>query len=123
MSVTQSPDGMVYLTDGKIVYNFNLAWLMEGAEFTAVNQPSEKAFRLYPNPAGKAFNISLEHAFTGDMELSIFSSEGKVLLCRKLRKNSSSFTTTIRTDLQTGVYLVVLEGAGYQNHQWLTIHH
>ena len=122
MSATQTPDGMVYLTDGKIVYNFNLAWLMEGATVSTVNQPSVHAFRLYPNPAGEAFNISLDHAFTGDMDLKVFSSEGKILLCRKLRKNSSSFTSTIKTDLQTGVYLVVLEGAGYQNQQWLTIY-
>jgi formylglycine-generating enzyme required for sulfatase activity len=27
MSVTQTPDGKIYLTDGKIVYTFNLAWL------------------------------------------------------------------------------------------------
>jgi len=28
MSAIQTPDGMVYLTDGNIVYNFNLAWIM-----------------------------------------------------------------------------------------------
>ena len=28
LSGTQSPDGMIYLTDGKIVYSFNLAWLL-----------------------------------------------------------------------------------------------
>jgi formylglycine-generating enzyme required for sulfatase activity len=28
LSVTQSPDGIIYLTDGKIVYSFNLAWLV-----------------------------------------------------------------------------------------------
>lgn len=29
MSVTQTPDGMIYLTDGKLVYTFNLEWLMQ----------------------------------------------------------------------------------------------
>jgi formylglycine-generating enzyme len=29
MSVTQTPDGKIFLTDGKIVYSYNLAWLME----------------------------------------------------------------------------------------------
>jgi len=29
MSVTQTPDGKIFLTDGKIVYTFNLAWLTE----------------------------------------------------------------------------------------------
>jgi formylglycine-generating enzyme len=29
MSVTQTPDGMIFLTDGKIIYSFNLAWLMK----------------------------------------------------------------------------------------------
>ena len=29
-SVTQTPDGAIYLTDGKIVYSFNLAWLAAG---------------------------------------------------------------------------------------------
>jgi len=29
MSATQTPDGMIYLTDGKIVFSFNLAWIME----------------------------------------------------------------------------------------------
>ena len=29
MSVCQSPDGVIYLTDGKIVYFFNLAWIMK----------------------------------------------------------------------------------------------
>jgi formylglycine-generating enzyme required for sulfatase activity len=28
MSVTQTPDGMIYLTDGKIVYSFNLEWII-----------------------------------------------------------------------------------------------
>jgi hypothetical protein len=29
MSGTQTPDGLIYLTDGKIVYSFNLAWVLE----------------------------------------------------------------------------------------------
>jgi len=29
MSVTQTPDGMIYLTDGKIVYSFNLEWIVQ----------------------------------------------------------------------------------------------
>lgn len=29
MSGTQTPDGLIYLTDGKIVYLFNLAWVLE----------------------------------------------------------------------------------------------
>ncbi len=29
LSATQTPDGLIYLTDGKIVYSFNLAWVME----------------------------------------------------------------------------------------------
>ena len=29
MSATQTPDGMIYLTDGKIVYSYNLAWLAQ----------------------------------------------------------------------------------------------
>ena len=29
MSVTQTPDGIVYLTDGKIVYSFNIGWLIQ----------------------------------------------------------------------------------------------
>jgi hypothetical protein len=32
MSVTQTPDGMIYLSDGKMLYNFNLAWLMAGEQ-------------------------------------------------------------------------------------------
>ena len=28
MTLTQSPDGLIYLTDGKIVYSFNLAWML-----------------------------------------------------------------------------------------------
>jgi len=31
MSVTQSPDGLIYLSDGKLVYSFNLAWIMDGS--------------------------------------------------------------------------------------------
>jgi len=29
MAVTQTPDGMIYLTDGKIVYTFNLEWIIQ----------------------------------------------------------------------------------------------
>jgi formylglycine-generating enzyme len=29
MSATQTPDGMIYLTDGKIVYSYNLSWLTQ----------------------------------------------------------------------------------------------
>ena len=29
-SCTQSPDGLIYISDGKIVYTINMAWLMEG---------------------------------------------------------------------------------------------
>ncbi len=32
MSVAQTPDGMILLTEGKIVYSFNLAWLMYQAK-------------------------------------------------------------------------------------------
>ncbi|HUX58538.1 MAG TPA: SUMF1/EgtB/PvdO family nonheme iron enzyme [Bacteroidales bacterium] len=30
MVATQTPDGIIYLTDGKVVYTFNLAWVMNG---------------------------------------------------------------------------------------------
>lgn len=29
MISTQTPDGMIYLTDGNIVYSFNLEWIVE----------------------------------------------------------------------------------------------
>ena len=29
MSVTQTPDGVIYVTDGKIVYSFNLGWIVK----------------------------------------------------------------------------------------------
>ncbi len=29
MSIIQSPDGLIYLTDGKMVYTFNLSWILE----------------------------------------------------------------------------------------------
>lgn len=29
MTVTQTPDGIIYLTDGKMVYSFNLAWILD----------------------------------------------------------------------------------------------
>ena len=32
MVATQTPDGIIYLTDGKIVYSFNLAWVLTDAE-------------------------------------------------------------------------------------------
>ena len=29
ISATQTPDGIIYLTDGKIIYSFNLAWILQ----------------------------------------------------------------------------------------------
>ena len=29
MTATQTPDGLIHITDGKIVYTFNLGWILE----------------------------------------------------------------------------------------------
>ncbi len=61
-------------TDG--VYTFMQENLNE--EQTGINVSSEADFSIYPNPANNQLNII--HSFNGEVEISIYSLEGKLIL-------------------------------------------
>jgi formylglycine-generating enzyme required for sulfatase activity len=118
MTVTQSPDGMIYLTDGKIVYNFNLAWLMEGIG-TAISEESNAGhIRLYPNPGKKDFCLEFSDHTMGPHEIQIRSSEGKTLYSKKVVKQQYAINEIINLDLAPGAYLVALSSVKKKYTSW-----
>lgn len=121
MSVTQSPDGMIYLTDGKMVYSFNLAWLMEGALTNTDHYESVGYPLLYPNPNKGSF--SLEFPFKPDCgyTLTIYSSEGKLLKQEKMRNYKGLTKYELNLKATTGVYLLVLDSGKDKYSEWFLI--
>lgn len=119
MTVTQSPDGMIYLTDGKIVYNFNLAWLMDGYK-TALNEssPMHHNIRMYPNPGKEHFCLEVIDEYTGPVEVRICSSEGKTLYCKEMFKDNYMLTENLSLNLIPGMYLIALSSKTSRYTSW-----
>jgi formylglycine-generating enzyme len=118
MTLTQSPDGMIYLTDGKIVYNFNLAWLMEGVETSVPENSVSGKLRMYPNPGRENFSLEFSDPGTGPLEIRICSSEGKTLYCREVVKQQYAMNKNINLDLAPGAYLVALSSGTKKYTSW-----
>lgn len=120
MTATQTPDGMIYLSDGKIVYSFNLAWLMEGAETSFAEKQAESALHMYPNPGKNHFLLEFNDAYTGRIKLSICTCEGRTLYHREMIKDQYAYREPMELDLAPGAYLVVLD-SGLKKHTSLFI--
>ncbi len=121
MSVTQSPDGMIYLTDGKMVYNFNLAWLMEGAVPVGTPKISMKSLTLYPNPGNGNFNLEFTNDYRGKIFMTIYSSEGKLMKKNEFHKYQKQYSETITFKGEPGVYLLVLDIGKKRLRRWFVI--
>lgn len=121
MSVTQSPDGMIYLTDGKMVYSFNLAWLMEGSTTNTNSFSYGNQLRMYPNPSSGNFSLEFPGEAISDFILTIYSSEGKMIKQEKLTKNTIPARYNFALTAQTGAYLVVLDTGDNQYSEWFVI--
>ena len=119
MTATQTPDGMIYLSDGKIVYNFNLAWLMEGAETSSAVKKNESALFMYPNPGKGHFLLEFNDAYTGKIELRICACDGRTLYHRKMIKEQYAYREPVELDLAPGAYLVLLDSGSEKHTSWL----
>jgi hypothetical protein len=118
MTATQSPDGMIYLTDGKIVYKLNLSWLMEGIETSSSEAAPLQHIRMYPNPGSKQFYLEFHDTFTGKVEIRICSSEGKNLYCEEVSKDQFTINENLELDLAPGAYLVALSTGAKKYTSW-----
>ena len=109
MSVVQSPDGLIYLTDGKLLYTFNLAWLLEGAR-TSTQDPVScgGSFSLYPNPSEGNLTMELENGYFGPVRVTLYSSEGKTLESYSCEKKETEFRKTLTFNALSGAYFVKL---------------
>jgi hypothetical protein len=84
ISATQSPDGMIYLTDGKIVYSFNQAWLLDGSETGIREELREEAVQIKPNPCSGRVTIDFGRENTEGGQVDIFSLDGKRMYQQEL---------------------------------------
>lgn len=118
MSATQTPDGMVYLTDGKIIYHFNLAWLMEGVETSVSGEAVPGHICMYPNPGKDHFILEFSDSFMGPMEIRICSSEGKTLYSKEVVKQQYAINENLNLDLAPGAYLVAISSDTKKHSSW-----
>ncbi len=67
---------------------------------------------FFPNPVSEELTLTLPSAVTGDMQLRLINAKGQIV--RQQVATAAGATLTVRnlTDLQTGVYFLVLEAGG-----------
>jgi formylglycine-generating enzyme required for sulfatase activity len=119
MSVTQSPDGLIYLTDGKLVYTFNLAWLMQGVSTSVVHRYNEDGpFILYPNPCEGNLTLEIENGYTGPVNLTLYSSEGKTMSRCSYNKAGTLFKETLVFKAMPGAYLASITAGEERFERW-----
>jgi hypothetical protein len=118
ITATQSPDGTIYITDGKIVYDFNLAWLMDGAVTSLNETGTDRNMRIFPNLGNCPVSIEVTDDYTGMLELKICSIDGRTLLNKNTRKENHTFTHSLDLDLAPGAYLVSLNSGAHQYISW-----
>lgn len=106
ISATQTPDGMIYLTDGKIVYNFNLAWMMDGVETAITTNPMEENIQIKPNPNHGNFILEFGQKLMEGGEVDIYSVVGKRIF-RKLVAHPGESSIQVKIPgMVPGLYLV-----------------
>jgi hypothetical protein len=70
-------------------------------------QPSDKTFRIYPNPVIDNFTIENIYGETVRAELSLYSMDGK-LIENKVLQFIGSQTAQFTSNPKTGMYLVTI---------------
>jgi len=120
MSVTQSPDGMIHLTDGKLVYTFNLAWLTEGIDHV-LSDPVRTSgpFNLFPNPCEGNLTLELVNGYIGPLNLTLYSSEGRTLKTCIFDKKETTFTANLEFKAIPGAYLARLVAGSEAFERWV----
>lgn len=122
ISVTQTPDGMIYLTDGKLVYTFTLAWLMEDVSTSSSDLiHTDCPFNLYPNPCERNLTLELDNEYAGPVIATIYSCEGKTIRTCIYDKTSAILRETLAFRAMPGVYLARLVAGPNTFEKWLVM--
>ena len=89
-----------------MIDEFNIDFLITGiGEINKSNNIS-----LYPNPATEVANLKIKNTFSGDVSISLLSSQGKLLLHQVVNGNNSEIIHRIdMTSNPRGVYLIRVE--------------
>lgn len=73
---------------------------------TGIETEDVNNFQIWPNPASQGFvNLSLGDAFNGDVDVTIFDIQGRLISSQKIGSNRQ-----INVDLNPGMYLVKVVG-------------
>ncbi len=124
MSLSQTPDGMIFLTDGKLVYNFNMAWLMEGVTTSLPAMATvEGPFKLYPNPCDGNLTLELNNGYNGQVDMILYTSEGKTIWTYGYDKIGTFQRETLEFNTIPGLYLLRLVAGQETFERWLVIDH
>lgn len=71
------------------------------------NQSLNKSISVYPNPGETSLNIILNDLETGNMEVGLYSADGKLVKLLKLYKPDTQFLTTMDIrDISNGLYIL-----------------
>lgn len=106
IAATQTPDGMIYLSDGKMVYSFNLDWLMDGLESEIGEGSLEEAFQIKPNPNRGRFTLDFGPEMIEVGKVDIYSMEGKCIYSKAIPRWSRSSCQVVVPGVQPGLYLL-----------------
>ena len=80
-------------------------------------------FRVYPNPseAGSVFTLEMDRNMGGDVNVEIYSLDGKMLFSTSFKKASSVYRQKVDTQLPRGSYVMRIDNNGKAGVQKLII--
>tara|TARA_R110002072_G_scaffold95702_3_gene210908 strand:+ start:494 stop:2689 length:2196 start_codon:yes stop_codon:yes gene_type:complete len=123
-----SPKDSSSLSPSHIYTTPSLSYLVSLTIYNACSDKSQKSYRLdeiglkeidfissfelFPNPASESLNLSWTNDFKEEIELNLFSSDGKLLLNQKISKLNNEITLDV-SNIPIGLYsLEVLSSSG-----------
>lgn len=122
--VSGTVDGDSFLIEEEIILDAHYYTLGFKTTITSTNQTNGFAqhFKIAPNPNQGIFNLRVDQAQAGPLQINILDMFGKSVYQKILAQAPAEFTEEInRSHLPSGLYLVELNGADHTNVQKMIV--
>jgi len=95
------------------------SWRKKAPVSSTTNSLKIDESKIYPNPGTGVFNLNYSSAYNGEVDINVFTIDGKIIDKLKLQKNETEFLYQIDLTTQDmGVYLIQFTAGEYHtNHR------
>ena len=109
----QSVTGAAQINNMSVLQGFQQS--SKAIRYVTAGLPSSTNLKTFPNPFSDQLNFQFDTEVSGDVEISVFDSAGRLLLRKSIRASESRANVALG-NLQSGLYHIELINKGQKFH-------